>query len=100
MILIGNQRGGAKDLARHLLKEENEHVRVHDIRGFASGDLQEALTEAYAISRGTRCKQFLFSLSLNPPKDAEVPTEAFESAIERVEEQARAVRPTARDCLP
>jgi hypothetical protein len=85
MILIGNQRGGAKDLARHLLKEENEHVRVHDIRGFASGDLQEALTEAYAVSRGTRCKQFLFSLSLNPPKDAEVPTEVFESAIDRVE---------------
>lgn len=85
MILIGNQRGGARDLAQHLLKEENDHVRVHDIRGFASDDLGEALTEAYAVSRGTRCKQFLFSLSLNPPPDANVPTEAFESAIERVE---------------
>lgn len=72
-------------MAEHLLKEENDLVRVHDIRGFASSGLQEALTEAYAVSRGTRCKQFLFSLSLNPPKDVEVPTEAFESAIERVE---------------
>lgn len=85
MILIGNQRGGAKDLARHLLKEENDHVRIHDLRGFASDDLGEALTEAYAISRGTRCKQFLFSLSLNPPAHAEVSTEAFESAVESVE---------------
>ncbi|MGB0696265.1 MAG: relaxase/mobilization nuclease domain-containing protein [Rhodospirillaceae bacterium] len=85
MILIGNQRGGAKDLAQHLLKEENDHVRVHEIRGFASDNLGDALTEAYAVSRGTRCKQFLFSLSLNPPPDATVSTEAFESAIERAE---------------
>lgn len=85
MILIGNQRGGAKDLAQHLLKEENDHVRVHDLRGFMADDLQGALTESYAVSRGTRCKQFLFSLSLNPPKDKNVATEDFEAAIERVE---------------
>ena len=34
MILVGNQRGGAKDLADHLLKQENEHVEVHELRGF------------------------------------------------------------------
>ena len=67
MILVGNQRGGAKDLALHLLKQENEHVEVHEVRGFASHNLTAALNEAYAISRATRCKQFLFSLSLNPP---------------------------------
>lgn len=85
MILIGNQRGGARDLAQHLLKEENDHVRVHDLRGFMANDLQGALTESYAVSRGTRCKQFLFSLSLNPPKDKNIATEDFEAAIERVE---------------
>ena len=36
MILVGNQRGRAKNLAQHLLKEENEHVEVHELRGFAS----------------------------------------------------------------
>lgn len=51
MILVGNQRGGAKDLALHLLKRENEHVEVHEVRGFASHDLMAALNEAYAISR-------------------------------------------------
>ncbi|MDJ0685143.1 MAG: relaxase [Alphaproteobacteria bacterium] len=81
MILIGNQRGGAKDLAQHLLKEENDHVRVHELRGFVSGDLTSALTEAYAISRGTRCKQFLFSMSVNPPKNEIVSTADFEAAI-------------------
>ncbi|SCZ85068.1 hypothetical protein [Nitrosomonas mobilis] len=67
MILVGNQRGGVKNLVLHLLKEENEHVEIHEVRGFASRNLMGALNEAYVISRATRCKQFLFSLSLNPP---------------------------------
>ena len=87
MILKGNQRGGAKDLALHLMKEENEHVEVHELRGFASQDLMGALTEAYAVSRGTRCTQFLYSLSLNPPQDENVATADFEAAIERVEQK-------------
>jgi hypothetical protein len=85
--LFGNQRGGAKDLALHLLKQENEHVEVHEVRGFASHNLMAALNEAYAISRATRCKQFLFSLSLNPPKHENVSTETFKQAIDRAEEK-------------
>lgn len=87
MILVGNQRGGARDLAAHLLKEENDHVVVHELRGFATLDLREALGEAHALSRGTRCRQYLFSLSLNPPGNANVPTEDFEAAIDRIEAQ-------------
>ena len=87
MILKGNQRGGAKDLALHLMKEENEHIELHELRGFASDDLMGALNEAYAVSRGTRCKKFLYSLSLNPPPQENVRTRDFETAIERVEEK-------------
>lgn len=87
MILHGNQRAGAKNLALHLLKDENELVEVHELRGFVSGDLVSALEEARAVSRGTRAKQYLYSLSLNPPPDADVPTEDFESAIDRAEER-------------
>lgn len=86
MILKGNQRGGAKDLALHLMKDENEHVELYELRGFASENLIGSLNEAYAVSRGTRCKQFLFSLSLNPPPQENVKTEDFVSAIENVEE--------------
>ncbi|WP_347264263.1 hypothetical protein [Nitrobacter sp.] len=46
MILVGNQRGGAKDLALHLLKEENDHVEVHELHGFAARDLRGAFNEA------------------------------------------------------
>lgn len=87
MILVGNQRGGSADLAQHLLKDENDHVTVHELRGFASDTLPEALNEAYAISRGTQCQKFLFSLSLNPPEQAQVSTEDFESAVEGIEDR-------------
>lgn len=85
MILQGNQRGGAKDLALHLVKDENDHVEVHEIRGFASDNLTGALNEAYAVSRGTKCKQFLYSLSLNPPPKETVSTAEFEEVINRAE---------------
>ena len=69
------------------MKEENERVEVHELRGFASDELMGALNESYAISRATKCKQYMFSLSLNPPKEADVSNEDFENAIGRVEEK-------------
>lgn len=85
MILVGNPRGGARDLARHLMKHENERVEVAELRGFVADDLDGAFQESYAVSRGTRCKQFLFSLSLNPPKDADVSQDQFFAAIDKTE---------------
>lgn len=88
MILKGSQRSGARQLAKHLLRaDENEHVEVHEVRGFLSEDLQGALHEAYAVSRGTRCKQYLFSLILSPPEDAKAPVKVFHNALEDVEQK-------------
>lgn len=85
MILKGSKRGGADDLARHLMKAENEHVEIHEIRGFVADTVLGALREAHAVSRGTRCSKFLFSLSLSPPEAASVPAKAFEDAIAAIE---------------
>jgi hypothetical protein len=87
LILIGNQRGNAKELAIHLLKEENERVEVHQVRGFVSEHLNEVFQESYAISRATQCKQHLYSLSLNPPKNEKPTIQDFECAINQVEKQ-------------
>ena len=88
MILYASQRGRSAELAAHLLNgDQNEHITVHEIRGFVSEDLAEALREAYAMSRGTRCKQFLFSVSLSPPETADVTVEDFEAAIEEIEKK-------------
>lgn len=86
MILKGSQRAGAGALAAHLLNEkDNEHVRVHELRGFVAGDLTGAFCEAQAIAKGTKCKQFLFSLSLNPPQGAQAREVDFERAADAAE---------------
>lgn len=84
MILKGSQRSGATQLAHHLLNtRDNDHVEVHELRGFVADDLVGAFKEAYAVSTGTKCRQFLFSLSLSPPETETVPVETFEAAIAR-----------------
>ena len=86
MILKGSQRSGAKQLATHLLNDrDNDHVTVLELRGFASENLNGALREAQAISSATKCKQFLFSLSLNPPSHAVAGEDDFSRAADAAE---------------
>lgn len=88
MILKGNRRGGSAQLSAHILNEEdNDHVSVHELRGFVSDNLRGALMEAYAVSRGSKCKRFLYSLSLSPPQTENVPVSVFEEAVNRIEEE-------------
>jgi len=88
MILKASQRGGAGQLANHLLKtEENEHVEIHEISGFMSDNIHDAFQEIYAVSRGTKCSQFMFSVSLNPPQTENVPVEYFENALAKIEKE-------------
>lgn len=88
MILKASQRCGAKQLALHLLKtEENEHVEVHEVSGFVAETVTGAMNEAYALARGTKCKQYLFALSLSPPAQESVRVEVFEKALADIEER-------------
>ena len=88
MMLKGSQRGGSKQLALHLLNErDNDHVEVHAVDGFIANDVTGALQEIYAVSRATKAKQFMFSLSLSPPGDTVVTTEDYEAAINAAAEQ-------------
>jgi len=86
MILKGSVRGSARELAAHLLNvSDNEHAEIHEVRGFASEDLTDALIEAECLAKGTRCTKHLFSLSLNPPAHETVSIETFEEAVDRIE---------------
>lgn len=88
MILKGSQRGGGQNLATHLMRlDDNEHMEIHELRGFLADDLRGAFKEAEAVSRSTKCRQYLFSLSLSPPEQERVPIVTFEKAIERIEER-------------
>ena len=85
MILTGSQRGNAIKLALHLLNEEdNDFVEVHEVTGFLSDDVTGAFKEIQSISKGTRCRQPFFSVSLSPPADAIVTVEMFEAAADRI----------------
>ena len=86
MILKASQRAHGAELAAHLLNErDNEHIEVVELRGFVSEDVREAFEETQALSRLTRCKEYLFSVSLNPPPDAQVKVADFEDAAGRIE---------------
>ncbi|MEI5668933.1 hypothetical protein WBO78_28615 [Bosea sp. CCNWLW174] len=86
MILVGFQRGGGANLAAHLInRRDNDHVTVVELRGFVGTTLREVFDEAHAISKATKAKQYLFSLSLKPPRDAEVSIEALKAAADRAE---------------
>ncbi len=88
MILEGNQRGGGRQMALHLLnRKDNEHVEVHEISGFVADTLHGAFNEIHAISKGTQCKQYMYSLSLNPPREANAQTYDFEKALSQVEKE-------------
>lgn len=63
------------------------HVHIHELRGFVSDDLHSVFHEAYAVSRGTRANQFLFSLSLNPPPNEKISVDVFEAAIDTIEQK-------------
>lgn len=88
MILKGSQRSGGKQLGLHLLREDqNEHVEVHEVSGFVSETVLGAMKEAQALSKGTRCQQYLFSVSLNPPSSENAGVEVFERALRLIEEK-------------
>jgi len=98
MIIKASQRSGAAQLAAHLTNvTDNDHVTVLELRGFIADDLQGAFAEAHAVSKATRCKQYLFSMSLNPPETVAANEQDFIDAAERAEQklgldgQARAI---------
>ncbi|EFO32990.1 Ti-type conjugative transfer relaxase TraA [Roseibium sp. TrichSKD4] len=82
MILKASQRGGDAALAAHLTNaDDNDHIEVHAINGFISNDVAGAFQEIRAAAQATNCKQYLFSLSLSPPEEANVSNADFEVAI-------------------
>ena len=87
MIIKASNRGGAISLGQHLLKAENEHVELHEVRGFIAHDVMGAFKEAQAMASGTQCKKFLFSVSLNPPQSESVRIEVFERVADAIEER-------------
>ena len=83
MIIKASKRGGSKDLAAHLMSDENDHVDVLALKGAMSDNLPDALQEMYATSRATKCRKFMLSISFNPPPDAQVDEALIKQTMNR-----------------
>ena len=98
MVIKGNSRGGAAELAQHLQRADtNERVQLIELRGVAAPDLDGALREMEAVASGTRTKRCLYHASINTPVEERMTPEQRMMAVDRLEKelglagQARAV---------
>jgi hypothetical protein len=88
MIPKASQRGGGQDLATHLQNAyDNEYVEIAEVRGAVAPDLHGAFAEwelcAHAM---TGCRNYLYSLSVNPDPAQGLLTRAqFLDYIDRAE---------------
>ncbi|MBS9405466.1 relaxase/mobilization nuclease domain-containing protein [Halomonas sp. TRM85114] len=90
MIPFGSQRGLGQDLATHLLNaHDNERVEVIEVHGAIADDLHGAMTEWEAHAHAlTRCRNYLYSLSINPdPAQGPLTRTQYADYINRVEEK-------------
>ena len=98
MVIKGNARGGAPELAQHLQRTDtNERAQLIELRGVIASDLDGALREMEAVASGTRTKRCLYHASINTPAAERMTPEQRTLAIDRLEKelglsgQARAV---------
>jgi len=90
MLLKGSQRAGGTQLANHLLNaNDNDHVSVYEVSGFMADDVHGAFREMQAVSKGTNVKQFMFSLSLNPPMNETVSSDEFIETIDHIAKELK-----------
>jgi hypothetical protein len=86
MVIKGNARGGAADLARHLQRRDtNERVEILQLRGVAANDLTGALREMDAYGAALRTTRTLYHASINVPAHERMTSEQRAQAIDRLE---------------
>ncbi len=99
MIPFASRRGAGRDLAIRLMNaEDDEYVELADLRGAITDDLPGAFAEWEAQAGTTKCRNYLYNLSVNPdPAQGPLPRSLHDDYIARVEAalglegQARAV---------
>jgi hypothetical protein len=84
MILKGSQRANGADLATHLMNSfDNERIEIAEVYGAVADDLHGAFAEFEAVSRGTKAKEYLYSLSISPSEP--LTREQYNEAITAIE---------------
>lgn len=89
MIPKASQRAGGQDLATHLMNAlDNEYVEVAEVSGAVASDLHGAFAEWEAIATGlTRCREYLYSMSVNPEPGQQLTRDQYLDYAERAEKK-------------
>lgn len=88
MIPFGSQRRLGQDLATHLLNaHDNERIELAEVRGAIARDLHGAFAEWEVQAHSlTRCRNYLYSLSVNPdPAQGRLTRAQYLDYIDRTE---------------
>ena len=85
MIIQGAARSNSAQAVWYLLEKdrgENETSRLIDVKGTISQDVENAALEWEAIAEGTRCKEFVYHISINLQEGEHLAPEQWERAVE------------------
>jgi hypothetical protein len=86
MIISGGSRCNWRFFAKHLVRtDENERVKVAEVRGLAGETPLEALREMDALASGSRCKNFFYHANINPREGELLSADQWEQAVDTLE---------------
>lgn len=86
MIISGGSRCNGAWFARHLTRtDENERVRVAEMRGMTAESVRDALREMHFVASGTFCKNYFYHASINPRETERLTDDQWERAVDALE---------------
>jgi hypothetical protein len=87
MIIKGQSRGRSRQLAAHLLrKDQNERIRLHEVRGTVASDVEGALAEMEARGAAAASKRPLYHASISPEAHTPLTAAQIRIAVDTLEE--------------
>lgn len=88
MIIKGQARGRAKQLASHLLRaNQNEFVETVETRGTLAQDVEGALMEMEARGKAARTERPLYHASISPEASTPLKREQITQAVDHLEDR-------------
>lgn len=87
MIAKGNPHNSGPRLGRYLLHDSggNERTEVGEVRGFATSNLNDALSLGQLLAEGTRAENPFFHVQVRSPKDEHLTREQWAVVADRIE---------------
>lgn len=88
MIITGKSRNNAAQAADYLSKQgKNERTSLIGTRGTLSEDIAGACAEMEAVAAGSKCTNFLYHMTMNPPEGQTFTPEQWETATALAEKK-------------